>query len=254
MRTTLVSGKKDETVYPKVLVVGMSRTGTSSMKKALEIIYSAPVYHMSVILNKPQHLKFWSDLAFGRFSPQSVDWKQFFRGYVAVTDLPSAYFFQSISKDFPDAKIILSLRDEQEWVNSYCRLMESGQRFRLFKFLPPLNRLWPFAEQMTRLVFGKLIVSEDGIDRSAILAGYLKHNENVRSFFAQENILEFDVRQGWEPLCKFLNTEIPAASFPFQNAGAEGPAKLIANAVSRFSLVPISLVIGGLLLLVLLLR
>lgn len=239
------------TVYPQVLVVGMSRTGTASMKQAMELLFGKPAYHMSVVLGKPEHLQFWSDLAFGVISPEEADWEWIFRGYSATTDLPSAYYFESIAKAFPEAKVILTLRDELEWVESYCRLIQAIGRFKRIKFLPPLNRFWPFAEKLNQLIFGPELISDQGIDRSLALKAYRKHNDRVRQIIPQERLLEYNVSQGWDPLCAFLEMASPEIPFPYRNAGSMGPTKILANAVGRLSFWPVILVFGGLLLLAL---
>ncbi|MDJ0593663.1 MAG: sulfotransferase [Pleurocapsa sp. MO_226.B13] len=241
-----VSQKKN--IYPRVLVVGMSRTGTDSMKRAMEILYGEPAYHMSVVLNKPQHLQFWSNLAFGLVRPEEADWQQVFQGFVATTDMPSAYYFEHIAKTFPEAKVILTLRDEQEWIESHCRLVQATLRFRFIRFLPPLNRFWPFAEQLNRLIFGEESIDNNVINQRVVLTAYRNHNERVRQIIPAERLLEFNVQKGWSPLCEFLGVQTPSTPFPHRNAGGMGPTKILANAVSRLSLFPVILMLSGLLL------
>ena len=235
-------------IYPRVLVVGMSRTGTDSMKRAMEIIYGEPAYHMSVVLNRPQHLQFWSNIAFGSVKPKEADWQQVLQGFVATTDMPCAYYFEHIAKTFPEAKVILTLRDEQEWIESHCRLVQATWRFRFIRFLPPLNRFWPFAEQLNRLIFGEESIDNNGINRSIVLTAYRNHNERVRQIIPAEKLLEFNVQKGWEPLCEFLGVQIPSTPFPHRNAGGMGPTKILANALGRLSLFPVILMLSGLLL------
>lgn len=238
------------TIYPKVLVVGMSRTGTESIKQAMELLYNGPAYHMSVVLNKTQDLKFWSDLAFGVVTPDNVDWQQILTGYIATTDLPCAHYFEPLAKAFPDAKVVLSVRDEQTWIDSYCRLSQAVYRFRFIRFLPPLNRFWPFVTQLNQLVFGEKSVDENGINRSVVLAAYRQHNEQVRQLIPAERLLEFNVEQGWQPLCEFLDIDVPKTPFPHSNAGRTGPTKILANAVGNLSLGPVVRISGGLLLII----
>jgi hypothetical protein len=107
---------------------------------------------------------------------------------------------------------------------------------------------------MNRLMFGKLVVENNQVDRSAVLAGYRKHNERVRNFFPEGSFLEFNVEQGWVPLCNFLDADIPSVPFPYRNTGVDGPTKIIANAVGRLSLLPVAIAISGLIVAVLFLR
>ena len=239
---TILSQKNDlrnNCVYPKVFVVGMSRTGTFSIKRALETLYRGKAYHMSEVINKPQHLQFWSELISGTVKPEEVDWRQFFEGYIAITDMPSAHFFEPIAKAFPKMKVVLTYRNEQDWLNSYTRLMSSAMSFRFIRFLPPLNRLWPFSEKLHELLFGETAIDKGKVQPDRILAGYRKHNRQVRLSFHNKNLLEFRVKDGWPPLCDFLEVDIPSTPFPHRNVGGKGPAKILANAVGRLSLLPI---------------
>jgi len=193
--------------YPQVIVAGMSRTGTESIKRALEILYSngAPAYHMTEVLNRPKHLEIWSDLAFGRRQVAQIDWKQLLDGYIATTDLPCAFYFKELAEAFPDAKIVLTVREESEWFESYCRLIVAVQRFRFLRFLPPLNRFWSYGDKLQQIIFGDNAFDESKPVREVMIDGYRRHNERVRQSIAPNRLLEFNVQQGWEPLCEFLD-------------------------------------------------
>lgn len=224
--------------YPQVIVAGMPRTGTESIKRALEILYAngARAYHMTEVLNRPKHLEVWSDLAFGRRQLDQIDWSQLLQGYIATTDMPCALYFKEIADAFPDAKIVLSLRDESEWFESYYRLLVSSYRFRFLRFLPPLNRFWPYGVKLHQIIFGDSAFSESGPVREVVIAAYRQHNERVRQTIAPERLLEYNVRQGWEPLCTFLDFDVPQSDFPHLNAGTSGPSRIITKAIQRLSL------------------
>lgn len=211
------------------------------MKRALEILYGGKAYHMSEVLNKPRDLKFWSKLVSGELPLEEVDWRQFFKGYIALTDMPSAYFFESIVKAFPNIKVVLTYRNEQDWLNSYTKLMSSALRFEIIRFLPPLNRLWPFAEKLHDLLFGQAVTEEGKVCPEMVLEGYREHNRRVRRYFNEKELalLEFNVKEGWLPLCDFLDVGVPSTRFPHRNSGGKGPAKIIANSVSQLSILPI---------------
>jgi hypothetical protein len=202
----------------------------------MEILYGAPAYHMSVVLNNPKHFQFWTDLAFDVMAPEKADWQQLFRGFAATTDLPSAHYFEHIAAAFPEAKVVLTVRDEQEWFESYRRLMKAIHSFRLIRFLPPLNRLWPYGQRMNQVIFGDDAINENGLNRSAFVTAYRNHNNRVRQSIPADKLLEFDVREGWEPLCQFLDKDVPSVPFPHRNAGSEGPTKILASAVRRLSM------------------
>lgn len=224
-------------IYPQVIVAGMSRTGTESLKRALEILYgdTMPAYHMSEVLNQPKHLKFWSDLVFDRQLPENANWHEIFAGYIATTDLPSAYYFDYIATAFPQAKVILTLREENAWFDSYFRLLRAVHRFRFLRFLPPLDRYWPFGVRLSKLVFGDAF-DEAGSVKQKVIAAYQQHNQRVRQTIEPERLLEFEVQQGWKPLCEFLGFNVPDLPFPHLNAGQTGPSQILSQAVQRLSL------------------
>lgn len=248
MSTQPQQNPKCSTNYPQVIVAGMSRTGTESMKRALEILYNGPAYHMSEVLNQPQHLQFWSNLVFERIKPEPSDWKRLFRGYVATTDMPSAYYFRELTTVFPRAKVVLTVRDENDWFESYCRLLKAIHRFRYLRFLPPLNKFWPFGQRLHKLVFGGSPSIKNAANRDVMVAAYREYNARVRTTVPPERLLEFNVRQGWEPLCNFLGFEVPSTPFPHLNSGIAGPTKIIASALRRLSALPAIAALSGLLL------
>lgn len=181
--------------YPQVIVAGMPRTGTESIKQALELLYGngARAYHMTEVLNRPKHLKIWSDLAFGRRQVEQFDWKQLLEGYIATTDLPCAFYFKELAETFPDAKVVLTVRDESEWFESYCRLAAATYQFHSLRFLPPLNRFWPYVVKLSQIVFGDNATDESGPVREVVIDAYRRHNERVRQLIAPNRLLEFNV-------------------------------------------------------------
>jgi Sulfotransferase domain len=238
--------------YPKVIVAGMPRTGTESIKRALEVLYGnhARAYHMSEVLNRPKHLQVWSDLAFERIQPEQVNWQEFLAGYVATTDMPCALYFEQLAAAFPDAKIVLSLRDESEWFESYYRLLVSAYQFRFLRFLPPLNRFWPYSAKLHEILFGDAF-TEQGPVREMVIDGYRHHNQRVRETISPERLLEYKVEQGWQPLCNFLELEEPPVQFPHLNAGVAGPRRIIMQAVQKLSITRLAITVGILLLILL---
>ena len=109
-------------------------------------------------------------------------------------------------------------------------------RFRSLRFLPPLNRFFPYATKLSQLIFGDHAFDESGPVREVIIDTYRRHNERVRKLIAPNRLLEFNVQQGWKPLCEFLEFDVPQSDFPRLNAGTAGPSKIIAKAVRQLSL------------------
>ena len=101
---------------------------------------------------------------------------------------------------------------------------------------------------MNRAIFGEKSIDDNGINRSMLLTAYRNHNSRVRQIIPAKKLLEFNVREGWKPLCSFLEVETPPTPFPHRNAGGMGPTKILANAVGHLSIFPVILVLSGLLL------
>lgn len=108
-------------------------------------------------------------------------------------------------------------------------------RFRFLRFLPPLDRFWPFGSRLQELIFGDAFDEPSSV-KQKVIAVYQRHNQRVRQMIAPERLLEFEVQQGWEPLCEFLELDVPALPFPHLNAGQTGPSRILSQAVQRLSL------------------
>jgi hypothetical protein len=89
---------------------------------------------------------------------------------------------------------------------------------------------------MNQLIFGDDAINENGLNRSAFVTAYRNHNNRVRQIIPADLLLEFDVREGWEPLCQFLDKDVPSVPFPHRNAGSEGPTKILVSAIRRLSM------------------
>jgi hypothetical protein len=100
----------------KVIGAGLARTGTSSLKIALERLLGGPCYHMSELLKRPVDVKFWRKAA----NKEVLDWDEHFSGYVAAVDIPASLFWVELMKFYPTALVVLSLRDSRSWLES-CR-------------------------------------------------------------------------------------------------------------------------------------
>jgi hypothetical protein len=92
----------------KVIGAGFGRTGTLSLKCTLEILGFGPCYHSMEVLKRPHHDQIWHAALTG----SSPVWDSVFDGFQAAVDWPSAFFWQELSDTYPDAKIILTVRDE----------------------------------------------------------------------------------------------------------------------------------------------
>ena len=192
-----------------VIGAGFGRTGTLSLKAALEHLGFGPCHHMAEIFANPQQLPLWEAAARG----EAVDWDEVFAGYRATVDWPSAYFWREVAAAFPAAKVVLSTRDADAWYasfeNTILRLVGA-----MDKITDPHIRAT--VEMGGRLV-GEGVFGGRAGDPDHAKAVFRAHDDKVRRAIPAERLLVFEVREGWQPLCAFLEVPVPAAQFPNLN-------------------------------------
>ena len=191
----------------KVIGAGFGRTGTASLKIALETMLGGSCYHMSEVLGRPGHVDAWLEVASGK-----PDWDAIFGNYVATVDFPASSYWKELAEAYPDAKILLSIRDAQRWV-------QSAQETIFSKQLETLYGGTKWGRMVEATINDRL--GCDLNNREALIAAFDKHNTAVRNAFGSERLLEYEVKEGWAPLCDFLGCEQPAAEFPRVNSRKE---------------------------------
>ncbi len=201
----------------EVIGAGFGRTGTMSLKVALEELGFGPCYHMIELFGHPEHVKLWEAASQGK----PVDWEELFSGYRATTDWPACSFYKELMERYPDAKVILTMRDPNRWYESTyktiygMRRMASSPVFRLAGlFRPGMGRA---ALMNDRLIwedtFGGSLE-----DRERAIEVFERHNQEVKERVPQEKLLVYEVKEGWGPLCEFLGVETPRDKpFPHLN-------------------------------------
>ena len=191
----------------KVIGAGYPRTGTSSLKLALEQLGFGPCHHMREIIMNPSSAAPWVEAAEGR-----PDWDAIFDGYQSCTDAPGCLFWRELAEVYPDAKILLSVRDPHAWFESTQATVFSEAMLGMAKGTP-LER---FFELAVIREFGDRIH-----DRDFMLAQYERRKQEVMRDAPPERLLVMDVREGWEPLCAFLGVPVPDTPFPRENSREE---------------------------------
>jgi hypothetical protein len=197
----------------KVIGSGYGRTGTMSMKLALEHLGFGPCHHMIEVMRNPAQPPLWKAVAAGG----KVDWSEVFRGYDSQVDWPGAAVWRDTSIAFPDAKVLHTERPEDVWWNSFS--MTIGKFFNLLPNLP----LPPDAADIFHAMKNLFVKDQfgDPIERDRAIAAYRRNNQMVRDTIPADRLLVFDVAQGWGPLCRFLEVPEPEAPFPSTHHRAE---------------------------------
>jgi hypothetical protein len=202
----------------EVIGAGFGRTGTLSLKTALEHLGYERCYHMYEVLANLHHAPVWTAADGG----EPVDWDLLFEGYRATVDWPACVFWRELMDAFPDAKVLLSVRPPERWYESFRSTIYEL----MTRELPPGVELPPefagLTEMADRVVrdrsFGPRFAE---MTRDELIGAYEAHNQSVRDGVPADRLLEFDVAQGWEPLCGFLGRDVPAEPFPNVNDKAQ---------------------------------
>lgn len=194
----------------RVVGAGLGRTGTLSLKEALERLLGGRCYHMLEVLGHPEHVPIWHAAIRG----EDVDWQQVFGGYVATVDWPGGALWREIADAYPDALVLLSTRSSaQEWWRSADRTIFEAMR----REPPPELAEWrAMAGDMLTLRF-----TEHPLDEESATAAYDAHNAAVRALVSPERLVEWQPGDGWEPLCAALGVPVPDEPFPHVNSTAE---------------------------------
>ena len=141
----------------------------------------------------------------------AADWQSIYDGYPSAVDWPTAGFFRELYAAYPSAKFVLTLRSPESWADSF-----GGTIYQLLagrEQAPPEMRDWL---EMSAGVIAKTGFPE-GLDRDGLIAAFVAHNDAVRAAIPPGQLLVFEVKQGWGPLCEFLEVPAPDEPFPRTN-------------------------------------
>jgi hypothetical protein len=200
----------------QVIGAGLGRTGTLSLKLALEQLGFGPCYHMVEVWADLERLGDWLAAVEGR-----PDWERIFAGYRATVDYPGCHFWRELSRAYPEAKVVLSVRDPGEWFESTQATIFAPQSLQLVAASPSLkNFMW-------KTVYDDF--GSDIDDRDHMVAAFERHCDEVRRVIPASRLLVFEVSQGWKPLCEFLGVPVPHTAFPRRNSREEMAAMMAAS-------------------------
>lgn len=193
-----------------VVGAGYGRTGTLSLKLALDQLGFGPCYHMLEAWNRPDHREMWSRAIDG----EQIDWHVLFADFRSTCDWPACSFWMQIKEANPGAKVVLTRRDPDHWYASISRTI-----------FEQLERV-PDDEDAAawRAATRKLIIDKDfggRTERAHAIAALQAYEADVIASVAADQLLVYEVAQGWGPLCAFLGVDVPEAEFPRTNSAAE---------------------------------
>lgn len=195
----------------RVIGTGVGRTGTYSLKLAINELGYGPCHHMEAVLHQMAvQVPLWSAALDGR-----PDWKAIYNGFGSAVDWPTAGFFRELIQVYPAAKFVLTHRDPERWADSFSAT--------IYKLIGERDRA-PAEMQAWLEMAGGVIAKTGfpgGLDRDGLVEAFVAHNEAVKAEIPSSQLLVFEVRDGWDPLCEFLRAPVPAEPFPRTNDRAE---------------------------------
>jgi hypothetical protein len=203
----------------RLIGAGMPRTGTLTQKEALEMLGLAPCYHWVNILADLDAVGIWQRAVDGE-----AVWEEVFAGFEATVDWPGGFFWRTLIEQYPDARVLLSVRDPAAWEQSFRETVWSmGHGDSLVHLLssaratvdPRWQRYVKLVERMFWSPQGTFAKGHETPEQ--LIEAFVRHNEEVERAVASDRLLVWDVSEGWEPLCAFLGVPVPAEPLPRAN-------------------------------------
>lgn len=196
----------------KVLGAGFGRTGTLSLKYALEELGFGPCHHMMEVMRDPKQNEWFYRIAQG----DRVEWGEVFADYSSAVDWPSASYYAELMEVFPDAKVILSVRDPDSWYKSV--------KDTIFNVVPNIphwvQAIFPRSKKIAILIeeiVWQGVFNGRFNDRQYAINVYEKNTEAVMASVPSDRLLIHSAKEGWEPICKFLEVPVPETEYPWVN-------------------------------------
>lgn len=197
----------------RVVGAGLGRTGTHSLKIALEQVLGGPCYHMMETFEHPDDIPVWHAAVNG----DPPDWSEFLADYVATVDWPACAFWRALADENPDAVVLLSTRSSTDawWKSANETIFQISQRD-----IPPEDNMFRAQMAMAKDMFTKTF-TPNWTDETAAKRAYDEHNANVRASADPARLVEWQPGDGWEPICTALALPVPDEPFPHVNSTAD---------------------------------
>ena len=209
----------------KVIGAGGPRTGTASLKVALETLGFGKCYHMEWLFNHHEQVKNWHEL----FDTNTTNFDKLFDGFASTVDFPGYLNYKTLFEKYPDAKVILTDRDPEEWYESAINTVHAatpqtiGRKLGLMKKMVLSSRFRKIAKSfmLVEKYLWKAQYRGQFKNKDLALQIYNDFNEEVKSSIPSNQLLVFKINEGWDPLCTFLGVPVPKEDFPSKNKRKE---------------------------------
>ncbi len=194
-----------------VIGAGVGRTGTYSLKLAINQLGLGPCHHMEeVLFNQPVQVPLWAAAVNGR-----PDWAAIYEGYQSAVDWPTAGFFRELSTAYPSPKFVLTVRSPKSWAESFSET--------IYKLLAGRDQAPQEMHAWLDMAAGVINKTgfPPGLDVEGLKKAFMAHNDAVKAVIPEHKLLTFQVKEGWGPLCAFLGVPEPDDLFPRTNDRGE---------------------------------
>lgn len=219
-----------------VVGTGFGRTGTLSLKQALDRLGFGPTYHMDEVLRRPSHLRAWVRYA----RTGTADWDLLLGGFRSTVDFPACVAWRELVELHPGAKVVHTVRDAERWWASTRSTIYRGRSMLPHWLRGLVGPAGDYAELNERLVWQGTFGGRF-LDRDHAIAVFRRHTAAVVAGLDPERLLVFDVAEGWGPLCAFLGVPVPDEPFPHVNDAAWMARRITAVEVATRALPVVAL-------------
>jgi Sulfotransferase domain len=196
----------------QIVGAGLGRTGTHSLKAALEQLLGGPCYHMMEVFGRPDDIPVWHDAVNG----DMPDWNAFLSDYRAAVDWPASAFWREIAAANPDALVLLSSRDTDGWWKS-----ASNTIFHITERAVPESETAMRAQMAMALDMFKVRFTPNYLDETEAKRAFEAHNADVRASVPADRLIDYHPGDGWEPICEKLGVPVPSEPYPHLNTTEE---------------------------------
>jgi len=221
----------------RLIGAGLPRTGTLTQKLALEQLGLGPCYHWVNVIADLDQVGLWDRALDG-----DAVWEEVFAGHNSTVDWPGGYFYRELIDAYPQAKVLLSVRDPESWERSF---RETIWTMSYGSSLMPLlaharaevdPRFARYLALVERMFWGPQGTFADGNAEPAQLIEQMqRHHEQVKAAVPPERLLVWEVGEGWEPLCAFLDVPVPDSPLPHANDRGEFVERVIGGAIDTLN-------------------
>jgi hypothetical protein len=218
----------------ELIGAGLPRTGTLTQMEALEILGIAPCFHwVNILADLDGQVPLWDGAIEGTVDPATI-----LEGYRSTVDWPGGYFYRQLVDAFPDAKVLLSVRDPERWEPSFREtIVDMCYGESLIRLLSSARahvdpRWRRYLALVDKMFWSEKGTFPNGHSPEALIEGFVAHNEEVKRIVPPERLLVWEVTEGWEPLCSFLGVDVPDVPLPHANDRATFLDRVIGGAIT----------------------